>query len=111
MCKASLRAKWRRLPQELCGHEFSASSIGRIHKSLDGEFVSRGIHWKKPNLSDSGRRHEKMREDGVIRSHAVPVAIGMNEEGEVCAGGGVSQRESDSWKEFIAPPPTRAARR
>ena len=48
-------------------------------------------------------RYEKIREEGVIRSRAVLVAIGINWEGRRCVlGVEVANRESQSsWKEFL----------
>src|SRR5438552_1470820 len=48
-------------------------------------------------------RYEKVREDGVIRSQAVQVAIGVNWEGRRCVlGVELANRESaSSWKEFL----------
>ena len=49
-------------------------------------------------------RYEKIREDGVIRSQAVLVAIGINWEGRRCVlAVELANRESQSsWKEFLA---------
>ena len=48
-------------------------------------------------------RYEKVREDGVIRSRAVLVAIGINWDGRRCVlGVELANRESaSSWKEFL----------
>jgi len=48
-------------------------------------------------------RYEKVREDGVIRSQAVLVAIGINREGRRCVlAVGLANRESAaSWREFL----------
>ena len=49
-------------------------------------------------------RYEKVREDGVIRSRAVLVAIGINEDGRRCVlAVDLANRESESsWKDFIS---------
>jgi putative transposase len=49
-------------------------------------------------------RYEKIREDGVIRSQAVLVGIGINWEGRRCVlAVELANRESQSsWKEFLA---------
>jgi putative transposase len=66
--------------EELCGHEFSASTISRINQNLDEElekFATRRLEEAYPYLILDAR-YEKVREDGAIRSRAVLVAIGIN---------------------------------
>ncbi len=48
-------------------------------------------------------RYEKVREDGVIRSRAVLVAIGINADGRRCVlGVDLANRESrNSWRDFL----------
>ena len=48
-------------------------------------------------------RYERIREDAVIRSQAVLVAIGINWDGRRCVlGVEMANRESQtSWKEFL----------
>jgi putative transposase len=98
--------KVKAITEELCGHEFSASSISRVNKSLDEEldkFAQRPLEEAYPYLILDAR-YEKVREDGVIRSRAVLVAIGINEDGRRCVlAVELANRESESsWKEFIA---------
>src|SRR6202163_3088784 len=72
--------KVKAITEQLCGHAFSASSISRINQSLDEElkkFATRKLEEEYPYLILDAR-YEKVREDGVIRSHAVMVAIGIN---------------------------------
>jgi len=69
--------------EELCGHEFSASAISAINKRLDEElhrFMHRSLEEEFPYLSLDAR-YEKVREEGVIRSRAVMVALGVDWEG------------------------------
>ena len=71
--------KVKAITEELCGHEFSASTISRLNQSLDGElekFATRRLEEDYPYLILDAR-YEKVREDGVIRSRAVLVAIGV----------------------------------
>ena len=78
--------KVKAITEELCGHEFSASSISRINESLDEElakFAGRQLEEEYPYLVLDAR-YEKVREDGVIRSQAVMVAIGINWDGRRC---------------------------
>ena len=71
------------ISEELCGHSFSASAISEINKKLDielGRFARRELESEYPYLIIDAR-YEKLRENGVIRSRAVLVAIGIDWEG------------------------------
>jgi hypothetical protein len=75
--------KVKAITQELCGHEFSASAMRSINKTLDEsleKFATRPLEEPYPYLILDAW-HEKVREDGVIRSQAVQIAIGIHEEG------------------------------
>jgi putative transposase len=97
--------KVKAVTEELCGHEFSASTVSRMNQSLDTELEK----FAKRRLEDSypyvilDARYEKVREDGVIRSQAVMVAIGIDWEGRRCIlAVELANRESaTSWKDFI----------
>ena len=59
------------------------STISRINKTLNTElkkFATRQLEEEYPYLILDAR-YEKVREDGVIRSRAVLVAIGINWDG------------------------------
>jgi putative transposase len=97
--------KVKAITEELCGHEFSSATVSRINESLDGElakFAERRLEEEYPYLVLDAR-YEKVREDGVIRSQAVQVAIGINREGRRCVlSVGLANRESTtSWREFL----------
>jgi len=97
--------KVKAITEELCGHEFSASTISRINESLDAElakFAARDLEEDYPYLVLDAR-YEKVREDGLIRSRAVLVAIGINGDGRRCVlAVELANRESQtSWKEFL----------
>jgi transposase-like protein len=94
------------ITEELCGHSFSASTISQINKGLDASlkrFAERSLEEPYPYLILDAR-YEKVRLDGVIRSQAVLIAIGINWEGRRnVIGVELAQRESSSsWKGFIA---------
>jgi transposase-like protein len=96
--------KVKAITEELCGHEFSASTISRMNQSLDKElekFAKRRLEEPYPYLILDAR-YEKVREDGVIRSQAVMIAIGIDWEGRRCVlAVELANRESlTSWKEF-----------
>ena len=106
--------KVKAVTEELCGHEFSASTISRINQGLDEElekFARRRLEEAYPYLILDAR-YEKVREEGVIRSRAVWVAMGINWEGRRCVlGVEVANRESQSsWKEFLLDLPQRGLR-
>jgi transposase-like protein len=97
--------KVKAITEELCGHEFSASTISRINQSLDEElqkFASRQFDEEYPYVILDAR-YEKVREEGVIRSQAVLVAIGINWDGRRCVlAVELANRESQSsWKQFL----------
>jgi len=97
--------KVKAVTEELCGHEFSASTISRMNQSLDkelDEFAQRRLEDAYPYLILDAR-YEKVREGGVIRSQAVMVAIGIDWEGQRCVlSVELANRESaSSWKNFV----------
>lgn len=97
--------KVKAVTEELCGHGFSASAISRINSKLDeelGKFAGRQLEEAYPYLILDAR-YEKVREEGVIRSRAVLIGIGINWEGRRCVlGVELANRESQSsWKGFL----------
>jgi len=97
--------KVKEITEQLCGHEFSAATVSRMNQSLDeelGKFASRRLEEEYPYLVLDAR-YEKVREDGVIRSQAVQVAIGINREGRRCVlAVELANRESaTSWRDFL----------
>jgi putative transposase len=75
--------KVKAVTEELCGHEFSASTISRMNLQLEEElqkFGGRKLEEAYPYLILDAR-YEKVREDSVIRSQAVLIAIGVDWEG------------------------------
>ena len=97
--------KVKAITEELCGHSFSASAISAINKSLDEaleRFASRQLEEAYPYVILDAR-YEKVREDGVIRSMAVQIAIGINWEGQrqVLAVEMANRESQSSWKDFL----------
>lgn len=97
--------KVKEVTEQLCGHEFSSATVSRMNQSLDEElakFASRRLEEEYPYLVLDAR-YEKVREDGVIRSQAVQVAIGINREGRRCVlAVELANRESaTSWRDFL----------
>ncbi len=86
--------KVKAISEELCGHEFSAGTISELNATLDAElerFARQRLAAEHPYLILDAR-YEKVREDGVIRSRAVLIAIGIDWEG---------RESATSWREFL----------
>jgi putative transposase len=97
--------KVKAITEELCGHSFSASTISAVNKTLDEglhKFAHRRLTEAYPYLILDAR-YEKVREDGVIQSQAVLIAIGINWEGQrQVLGVELANRESQStWRDFL----------
>jgi putative transposase len=97
--------KVKAITEELCGHTFSAATISNINKSLDEsleKFAKRPLEEAYPYLILDAR-YEKVREDGVIRSQAVQIAIGINEEGrrQILAVELANRESRTSWKDML----------
>jgi putative transposase len=97
--------KVKAITEELCGHAFSASAISAINKRLDEElqsFMHRPLEEEFPYLILDAR-YEKVREEGIIRSRAVLVALGVDWEGrrQVLAVELANRESASSWKEFL----------
>jgi len=97
--------KVKKITEELCGHEFSASTISRINQGLDEmlqRFAQRRLEEAYPYLILDAK-YEKTREAGVVRSQAVLVAIGIHGQGRrEILGVELAHRESQtSWREFL----------
>jgi putative transposase len=97
--------KVKAVSEELCGHSFSASTISELNKTLDEElkrFARRKLESEYPYLILDAR-YERVREEGVIRSRAVMVAIGIDWEGrrQILAVELANRESATSWREFL----------
>lgn len=97
--------KIKAVSEELCGHEFSASTISELNTRLDDElekFARQRLEGQYPYLILDAR-YEKVREDGVIRSRAVLIAIGIDWEGRRrILGVELAPKESATrWRDFL----------
>ena len=97
--------KVKAITEELCGHQFSPSTVSRLNKKLDvklKEFIERRLSEDYPYLILDAR-YERVRENSVVRKRAVLVAVGINWEGRRCIlGVGIANRESTtSWQDFL----------
>ena len=93
------------ITEELCGHEFSASSISAITARLDDQLEQ----FSRRALSDAfpyvilDARYERVREGGVIVSRAILIALGIDWEGrrQVLAVEYANRESQGSWKDFL----------
>ena len=97
--------KVKAIPEELCGHAFSASAISAINKRLDESldaFAKRPLAEPFPYLILDAR-YEKVREGGVVMSQAVLITIGIDWDGrrQILAVEMASQESRSSWKDFL----------
>ncbi|MBM3149643.1 MAG: IS256 family transposase [Deltaproteobacteria bacterium] len=97
--------KVKAITEELCGHAFSASAISAVNKTLDESlerFAQRPLEEAYPYLVLDAR-YEKVRQDGVIRSQAVQIAIGINYEGrrQILAVELANRESQTSWKDLL----------
>jgi transposase-like protein len=97
--------KVKAITEELCGHEFSASSISAITAKLDGEleqFARRRLEEAFPYLILDAR-YEKVRDNGVITTRAVLIALGIDWEGrrQVLAVEWANRESATSWRELL----------
>lgn len=93
------------ITQELCGHEFSASSISTITSRLEtqlAEFSRRRLEEEFPYVVLDAR-YERVREGGVIVSRAILVALGIDWQGrrQVLAVECANRESQSSWREFL----------
>ena len=93
------------ITEELCGHEFSASSISAITARLDAQleaFSRRPLTEAFPYVILDAR-YERVREGGVIVSRAILIALGIDWAGrrQVLAVEYANRESQSSWKEFL----------
>jgi putative transposase len=99
------------ITEELCGHEFSASSISTITARLDeqlAEFSRRPLEAEFPYVVVDAR-YERVREGGVIVSRAILIALGIDWEGrrQVLAVEYANRESQSSWRDFLVQLKTR----
>jgi transposase-like protein len=97
--------KVKAITEELCGHSFSASTISAINKRLDerlAAFASRRLEEPFPYLILDAR-YEHVRDDDVVGTQAVLIAIGIDWEGrrQILAVEMANRESRTSWKDFL----------
>lgn len=98
--------KVKAVTEELCGHEFSASTVSEMNKRLDEKlaiFANRRLEEEYPYLIMDAR-YERVRDNGVIHNRAVMIAIGINWDGrrEVLAVELANRESVTSWRDFLS---------
>src|ERR1041385_58692 len=93
------------ITEELCGHEFSASSISTITARLDAQleqFSRRPLDAAFPYVVVDAR-YERVREGGVIVSRAILIALGIDWEGrrQVLAVEYANRESQSSWRDLL----------
>jgi len=99
--------KVKHITQILCGREFSKSTVSQLCKGLDEQvnaFLNRGLNDVAYPFVIADAMYCKVRHNGRVRSTAVLMAVGINEEGyREILGLEVSMKEStQSWGTFFA---------
>jgi hypothetical protein len=102
------------ITEEPCGHAFAAAAVSAIVKRLDEElarFARRRLGEAFPDLildargacppAATGRPGERVREAGVIRSQAVPIAIDPDGRRGVLAVAPANRESTTSWRDFL----------
>src|ERR1043166_6379233 len=98
--------KVKAVTETLCGHEFSATTISEANKSLDAAltaFSRRRLREAYPYLILDAR-YERVREDGVIASQAVLIAVAVDGDGrrQVLAVELANRESRSSWRDFLS---------
>ena len=93
------------ITEELCGHSVSPETVSNLVKKLDTSlqvFARRRLEEPDPYVILDAR-YEKVRQDGVIQSRAVLVALGVDAEGRrQMLGVELANRKSrSSWRECL----------
>jgi transposase-like protein len=95
----------KKITTELCGREFAKSTVSRLTKQLDEQVKAwneRPLEGKYPFLVLDAM-HVKVRRQGGVRSTAVLLAVGINEEGqrEILGLHTALSETEEAWKSFL----------
>jgi len=95
----------KKITTELCGREFSKSTVSRLSKKLDEQVKAwneRPLDGEYPFLVLDAM-HVKVRRQGGVRSTAVLLAVGINEEGkrEILGLYTTLSETEEAWKSFL----------
>lgn len=95
----------KKITTELCGHEFTKSTVSRLTKRLDEQVAA----WAERPLEAAypfvifDAMHIKVRRQRAVRSTAVLMAIGINEAGqrEILGLHVAFSETEDAWSSFL----------
>ena len=95
----------KKITTELCGREFSKSTVSRLTKRLDKQVKA----WDERPLDGDypflllDAMYVKVRRQGGVRSTAVLLAVGINEEGqrEILGLHTALSETEEAWKSFL----------
>ena len=96
----------KEITAELCGCEFSKSTVSRLTGELDEQVEA----WSSRSLEESSypfllldAMHLKVRRQGAVRSTTVMLAVGINEEGqrEILGLETAFGETEEGWRRFI----------
>jgi len=95
----------KKITTELCGREFAKSTVSRLTKRLDEQVKAwdeRPLEGEYPFLVLDAM-HVKVRRQGGVRSTAVLLAVGINEEGqrEILGLHTALSETEEAWKSFL----------
>lgn len=73
----------KKITEDLCGTEISASQVSRIAEALNGELEKiRTRKLERYSFVFLDARYEKVRHNGAVVDAALLIAIGVNQEGK-----------------------------
>lgn len=91
-----------KITELLCGTNFSAATVSNLSRTMDEElekFRNRDLSGATYPYLVVDARYEKVRQDGVVRSQAVLIIAGVNEEGyrEILLVDSLDLESSATW--------------
>ncbi|MCS4034550.1 transposase-like protein [Salinibacter ruber] len=96
----------KEITTELCGREFSKSTVSRLSKDLDKQveaWASRSLEEQSYPFLVLDAMHLKVRRQGAVRSTTVMLAVGINEAGqrEILGLETAFGETEEGWRRFI----------
>jgi transposase-like protein len=96
----------KEITTELCGREFSKSTVSRLTGELDEQvdaWASRSLEKQNYPFLVLDAMHLKVRRQGAVRSTTVMLAVGINEEGqrEILGLETAFGETTEGWRRFI----------
>lgn len=95
----------KKITTELCGREFSKSTVSRLTQDLDRQVETWAKRPLEPNypflVMDA--MHLKVRRQGAVRSTTVMLAVGINEKGqrEILGLETAFGETEEAWRRFV----------